>query len=94
MSGNSFDGPVKIIVAGVSFAAQARLVAWQYAGKIHWGGFVTTDTRIRAVAVVEDAHPMIELDKGTFPFSATLRSARSGGAFALTGLGPSPLEVP
>lgn len=89
----TFSGKVRITVTGGTFTAHARLVTWSYGGKVHWGGFVSTDTRARSVTVSQEAHPTIELGEGTFPFSATLRPATVGGLLALTGLGPSPMET-
>ena len=91
-AGNIFSGQVRICVTGAIFVAQAELVAWRYGGKMHWGGFVTTDTRAKAAVIAQDPHPTIELGEDAFPFSATSRPARSGGLLALTGLGPSPLD--
>ena len=92
--GNTFSGPARIVTTDRTFTVQAELVVWSYGGKVHWGGFVTTDTRAEAVAATEDPYPVIELGEETFPFRAALRTARSGGLLALTGLGPSPLGDP
>ncbi len=91
---HTFAGQVRIAVTGDLFVAHARLVTWRYGGKVHWGGFVTTDTRAKAVAIAQEPHPLIGLgeaeDEDGFPFQASLRTARSGGLLAATGLGPSP----